>query len=131
MRQHRITGGGGVMLNVTDQGPEDAPALLLIHGWSQAVGCWQAQAPLAEKFRVVAFDLRGHGDSDKPADEAAYQDTTLWGDDVKAVIDALGLNIPVLVGWSYGARVIASYIDSHGADAISGAVIAGGILAVG
>jgi non-heme chloroperoxidase len=131
VRTHRVIGGGDVGLHVIDQGPEGAPAILLIHGWSQAVGCWKTQAALADRFRVVAFDLRGHGASDKPADEAAYQDTALWGDDVKAVIDGLGLASPVLVGWSYGARVIASYVAEHGDDAIAGVVTTGGILALG
>lgn len=80
---------------------------------------------------MVAFDLRGHGDSGKPDDPAAYQDTALWGDDVKAVINALGLQKPVLVGWSYGARIIASYVATHGDGDISGIVVTGGILALG
>lgn len=131
MRVHKVTGGGGVKLHVTDQGPEEAPALLFIHGWSQHSICWAAQAPLAERFRVVALDLRGHGSSDAPQDEAAYSDTALWGDDIHAVITELGLKQTVLIGWSYGARVIASYIATHGQDAIAGIVPVGGVIAIG
>jgi len=131
MRIHRVTGGGGVGLHVTDQGPETAPAILLIHGWAQGNICWQTQAPLAEKFRLVALDLRGHGLSDAPQDVAAYTDTALWAQDIQAVIDALGLKNPILVGWSYGARVIASYLTTYGDAAIAGFVTVGGILAIG
>jgi len=131
MRTHRITGGGGVGLHVTDQGPADAPVFLLIHGWAQGAMCWQKQVPLADSFRLVAFDLRGHGESEAPQDVAAYTDTALWAADVKAVIDTLNLKAPILVGWSYGARVIASYLATYGDSAIAGIVPVGGVLAIG
>lgn len=131
MRTHTVTGGGGLKLHVTDQGPEDAPALLFIHGWAQHSICWQAQAPLAEQFRVVALDLRGHGNSEAPQDAAAYTDTQLWADDINAIITELGLQHPTLIGWSYGARVIASYVSLHGQDALAGIVLVGGVIAIG
>jgi non-heme chloroperoxidase len=86
---------------------------------------------LASTHHVVAMDLRGHGASDKPEDAAAYTDTALWGDDVAAVIKAHDLGRPVLVGWSYGSRVIASYLATHGDAGIGGVVLAGGIAAIG
>ncbi len=131
MRTHTVTGGGGLKLHVTDQGPKDAPELLFIHGWAQHNICWQAQAPLSEAFRVVALDLRGHGSSDAPQDEAAYTDTQLWADDINAVISELGLKQPTLIGWSYGARVIASYVSAYGQDALAGIVLVGGVIAIG
>ncbi|PLS22329.1 alpha/beta fold hydrolase [Neptunicoccus cionae] len=131
MRTHHVSGGGGCKIHVTDQGPEDAPALLFIHGWAQHNICWQAQAPLAEKFRVVALDLRGHGGSDTPSEVEDYTDATLWANDIYAVITELGLKNPVLIGWSYGARVISSYLATHGQDAISAIVLVGGIIAIG
>ncbi|MCB1367901.1 MAG: alpha/beta hydrolase [Rhodobacteraceae bacterium] len=131
MRSHRVAGAGGVMLHVTDQGPPDAPALLLIHGWSQDSNCWQAQAPLADRYRLVAFDLRGHGASDAPQIAGAYTDGALWAGDVAAVIAALDLHRPILVGWSYGSRVIAAYLDVFGDANIAGVVLVGGILTIG
>jgi non-heme chloroperoxidase len=108
------------------------PPILLIHGWAQQSVCW---APLVERlgdrFHLVSMDLRGHGGSDKPEAPAAYTDTTLWGDDVRAVIDAAGLARPVLVGWSYGSRVIAAHLATHGDGHLAGLVLAGGILAIG
>ncbi|GGA08630.1 alpha/beta fold hydrolase [Neptunicoccus cionae] len=131
MRTHDVSGGGGCKIHVTDQGPEDAPALLFIHGWAQHNVCWQAQAPLAEKFRVVALDLRGHGGSDTPSAVEDYTDETLWANDIYAVITELGLKSPILIGWSYGARVISSYLATYGQYAIGGIVLVGGIIAIG
>ena len=59
----------------------------------------QLDSELARDHRLVAMDLRGHGLSEKPRD--AYGDSRLWADDVRAVIDALNLDRPVLCGWSY------------------------------
>jgi len=51
---------------------------------------------LAENFRLVAMDDRGHGLSDKPKD--AYGNSDLWADDVQSVISELSLDQPVLCG---------------------------------
>lgn len=131
MQTHRIKGGGGVDLAVTDQGRKDAHPIVLIHGWAQDATCWRAQLPLADEFRVIALDLRGHGNSGAPQDAAAYTDSAMWATDIDTVIQTLGLDRPVLVGWSYGSRVIAAYLDGFGDDAISGVVLVGGILAIG
>ena len=131
MRSHNVSGGGGIKLHVSDQGRKDAPAILFIHGWAQHTICWHGQAPLADNFRVVALDLRGHGSSEAPQNESAYTDTRLWADDINAVITELGLKNVVLVGWSYGARVIASYLGAFGQGAVAGIVLAGGIIAIG
>ncbi|MGJ8624258.1 MAG: alpha/beta fold hydrolase [Yoonia sp.] len=122
----------GTRIAYTSVGDASRPAILLIHGWAQQFICWQ---PLMEKlqdqFHLVAMDLRGHGASDKPEDEAAYTDTGLWADDVKAVTDAAGLDRPVLVGWSYGARVIGAYLAVNGDTDLAGIALAGGVLAIG
>lgn len=80
---------------------------------------------------MVCVDLRGHGGSDRPDDEAAYQDGRLWADDLAAVIQALGLERPVLVGWSYGGFVIADYLRAFGDAALGGIVYAGAALRIG
>jgi pimeloyl-ACP methyl ester carboxylesterase len=122
----------GTRIAYTLSGEATGPAILMIHGWAQAGLCW---APIVERLRdrftLVTMDLRGHGASAAPADPAAYADTGLWGDDVAAVIAAAGIGRPVLVGWSYGARVIAAYLATHGTDGIAGVALAGGILAIG
>jgi pimeloyl-ACP methyl ester carboxylesterase len=67
----------------------------------------------------VAFDLRGHGMSEAPLDPEPYADAALWADDVAAILEQLGLERPVLVGWSYGAFVICDYVRAQGQEQIA------------
>ncbi len=70
----RVTGDGGVGIEVWVDGPEDGPPVLLMHGWPDTHDLWRHQvAALAEAgFRTIAPDLRGLGASDKPDDVDAY-----------------------------------------------------------
>ncbi len=121
-RDYRTTSADGTGLAVQEWGNPDGPELLLIHGIAQSRLCFsrQTDSELAAGFRIVAFDLRGHGMSDKPADPAAYTDGRRWADDVAAVIRGAGLRRPVLVGWSLGGRVVAQFLDCHGDRGIAG-----------
>ena len=69
MNVHTIAGGGGLNLHVREWGNPAGLTILLVHGWSQSHLCWQRQleSTLAEDFRLVALDNRGHGMSDSPA----------------------------------------------------------------
>jgi non-heme chloroperoxidase len=118
---HTVRGGGGLHLHVREWGRPDGSPILLIHGWSQSHLCWakQRESALAGEFRLVAFDLRGHGMSDAPLEPEHYTDGALWADDVAAVIDHLELDRVVLVGWSYGAFVISDYVRRHGTDRVA------------
>ena len=102
----------------------DGQPVLFLHGLSQCRLAWAKQfaSDLANDLRLVAMDLRGHGLSDKPRD--AYGDSRQWADDVHAVIDVLGLERPILVGWSYGP-VICDYLRTYG-DGRLGGVNTGG-----
>ena len=122
MKIHSVIGGGGVRLHVREWGKNSAPAILLIHGWSQNHLCWQKQyeSELAEEFRLVAFDLRGHGMSDAPLAQENYTEPQLWADDIAAIIKQLGLDRPVLVGWSYAGFIVCDYIRAYGQNAIAG-----------
>jgi pimeloyl-ACP methyl ester carboxylesterase len=93
---------------------------VLVHGLAQSHQAWQRQfqGPLAQAFRVVAMDLRGHGQSDKP--QGQYLDSQLWAEDVHAVLTTLKLERPVLVGWSYGGYVVADYLRHFGEGAVAG-----------
>ena len=126
VRARRIEGADGVGLHMVETGPADAPAILLLHGWSQHHLAFSKQlgGTLAREFRVAAIDLRGHGASDKPADATAYG-SEAWAGDVAAAVAALAPARPVVVGWSMGGWVLADYLRHRGDGAIAGAVFSG------
>lgn len=116
-RPHAVRSPDGVTLSVYDHGNQAGQPIVFVHGYAQAALCWDRQfrdAALAREFRLVGLDLRGHGMSDKPVGDAHYKPSQPWADDIKAVIDSLGLVRPVLVGWSYGGRVLGDYLAVHG-----------------
>ena len=131
MKSHKITGGGGIQLHVVETGNPQGRPILFIHGFSQCWLAWSRQldSNLAENYRLLAMDLRGHGLSDKPRD--GYSDSKLWADDVNAVIQSLSLDKPVICGWSYGPLVTLDYIRHYGEDGLSGIHFVGGITKLG
>jgi pimeloyl-ACP methyl ester carboxylesterase len=133
MKIHTVRGGGGLRLHVREWGKADGPPILFIHGWSQNHLCWagQYESALAGEFRLVAYDLRGHGMSEAPPGPGHYTDGKLWADDVAAIIGQLGLARPVLVGWSYGAFVICDYVRAHGQDQIAAVNFVEGVVKMG
>ncbi len=112
----------GTMLAGEAQGDPKTPEILFIHGLRQSRLSWEKQLadPQLKGFRIVTFDLRGHGDSDKPTALSAYSSADLWADDVAAVISAAKLRRPVLVGWSLGGYVAGAYVRKYGGGAIAG-----------
>ncbi|MCB1341879.1 MAG: alpha/beta hydrolase [Pseudooceanicola sp.] len=82
----------------------EGPPLLLLHGFPQMRAMWHAIAPvLAERFTVIAADLRGYGDSSKPAGTAAYAFREMAADQL-ALMRSLGFDRFHLVGHDRGAR---------------------------
>jgi pimeloyl-ACP methyl ester carboxylesterase len=126
-----VAGGGGVRLHVVETGNPRGRPIVFLHGFSQSWHAWsrQMRSDLTDDYRLVAMDLRGHGRSDKP--EGAYADSSLWADDVHAVMDALGLEAPVLCGWSYGSLVILDYVRHHGDGALGGIAFVAGLSRLG
>ena len=125
---HDVRGGGGLRLHVREWGDRRGPPILLIHGWSQSQLCWARQVAggLAEDFRLVTFDSRGHGMSEKPTGAEHYLDPQRWADDIAAVIDRSNLDRPVLVAWSYGGFNVIDYVRAYGEGAIGGINLVGG-----
>lgn len=117
---HTITGGGGLRIHVREWGKQNGPTILFIHGWSQNHMCWSKQfnSELANDFRIVALDLRGHGMSEAPTDVEHYNRSQLWAEDIDAIIEQLDLVNPVLSGWSYGGLVMADYVRIFGTEKI-------------
>lgn len=131
MTPHEVTTPDGVTLNVQEWGNPDGPAILFIHGVVQSHLNWQEQvgdAALRDDFRMITFDLRGHGMSDKPEGAAYYREGRRWADDVAAIIESLDLVDPVLVASSMGGRVVGDYVAHHGDGEIAGFVPVGAIL---
>jgi pimeloyl-ACP methyl ester carboxylesterase len=112
----------GTRLAVHEWGNPGGAEVVLIHGIAQSHLCFlpQIRSALAERYRLVAFDQRGHGASGQPTDAAAYQGSRVWADDIAAVLEAMQLKRPVLVGWSMGGRVIRQYLMVHGDARLAG-----------
>ncbi|KAF2817664.1 alpha/beta-hydrolase [Mytilinidion resinicola] len=104
---NEIKTNDGVALRYISAG--SGPPLLLIHGWSQTAAQWSKQiVEFKRTRRVIAIDLRGHGESDKPGH--GYRISRLAAD-VHDLITQLDLNDLTVVGHSMGCSVIWCYLD--------------------
>jgi pimeloyl-ACP methyl ester carboxylesterase len=112
----------GVRIAAQEWGNPAGPEILFIHGFSQSHLSWSRQfdSELARSFRLITYDIRGHGASDKPLDAAYYRDQKPWADELKAVMEAARLKKPFLVGWSQGGRIILEYLTEYGDKNIAG-----------
>ena len=112
----------GVDISVREWGSPEGWPILFVHGLAQSHLSFLPQfaSELAKRHRLVAYDLRGHGESGKPFDPAFYREGHRWADELQAVIDGAGLAKPVLVGWSLGGRVLRQYLMHHGDARIGG-----------
>ncbi|MFC7176342.1 alpha/beta fold hydrolase [Halosegnis marinus] len=117
MDSRTVAGGGGVDIRVDAYGPADARPVLMLHGYSQCRLAWRGQyrSSLADDYRLLCVDLRGHGASDKPRD--AYDDPALWAADIEAVLDAFGAEDAAVVAWSYAGLVALDYLAERGRTA--------------
>ena len=105
MRRERLPLTTGITMNVALTGPEDAPAVILLHGFPESHRTWRDLAPLlSDKLRLVMPDQRGFGDSDRPQEVDAYQTETLLAD-LFALADALGIERFALVGHDWGGAI--------------------------
>lgn len=102
------------------------PPILLLHGLASSSYIWNLVAPLLSEHghEVIALDQRGHGESAKPG--TGYDFATVLSDDL-AVVQALGLQRPLVVGHSWGAMVALEYAALPQAE-LSGLVLVDGAL---
>jgi pimeloyl-ACP methyl ester carboxylesterase len=100
----RVTGDGGVEIEVFVEGPADGPAVLFMHGWPDTHRLWRYQVKALSEagYRTIAPDLRGFGESDKPEDVEAYKlaHTVV---DMVAVLDACDVASARVVCHDWGA----------------------------
>jgi pimeloyl-ACP methyl ester carboxylesterase len=104
-------------------GPEGAPTLLLLHGWAVTadLNWFPAYPGLAERYRVVALDHRGHGRGIRPANGIVR--LADCADDAAAVLDALGVERATVVGYSMGGA-IAQLVWHRHRERVGGLVLA-------
>src|SRR5436305_2722226 len=98
--RHAYVDAGGLRTHVALAGPEDAPPVMLVHGWPQHWWSWRHVIPtLAQDHRVIAPDLRGFGWTDAPTD--GYDKEQL-ARDLLAVLDALAITQVSWIGHDWG-----------------------------
>jgi pimeloyl-ACP methyl ester carboxylesterase len=99
--RHTYVDVNGFRAHVAEAGDPEAPPVVLQHGWPQHWWCWRKVIPpLAERYRVICPDLRGHGWSEAP--RTGY-DKPQFAADLIGVMDALGIDRARLVGHDWGA----------------------------
>ena len=109
-----VTSADGTRLRAEVFGADGAPTIVLVHGWCCAVRFWRYQLrDLAAEYRVVAYDLRGHGGSERPANRD--YSTAALAADLDAVLRAC---VPdgeqtVVVGHSMGGMSLVAWVGDH------------------
>jgi pimeloyl-ACP methyl ester carboxylesterase len=113
----------GTKLAYFTQGNKGEP-VVLIHGWLSSAGInWAApgiSGALAKDYQVIAFDVRGHGQSDKPLQDEDYGPKLV--EDVVRLLDHLKIKKAHIVGYSMGGIIAANFIAKHPDRVLSGAL---------
>jgi pimeloyl-ACP methyl ester carboxylesterase len=112
----------GVSLRVIEAGkPSDGPALVFIPGWSTGADIWQHQLDaFAKTHRVIAFDPRSQGESTKMTSGNTPE---VRAQDLHTLLERLGVQRPILIGWSQGVQDIAAYVEHYGTKELAGIVL--------
>jgi len=100
-----------IIISYSDEGPEEAPVVIFIHGFPFNKSMWRTQAEaLKENYRVIAYDVRGHGNSD-----AGHEDFSidLFTNDLISFMDKLQLNKVILCGLSMGGYIALNAVEKH------------------
>lgn len=112
----------GRKIDYTDHGGEGTP-VVLIHAFPLDQQMWQPQVEaLGKRFHLVAIDLLGFGESDAPQDRSAYS-VESYADQVKAVVDGLGVSKAVIAGLSMGGYVALAFMRRY-RDFAAGLILA-------
>lgn len=129
-KSYTVTAPDGVRIAVQEAGNPDGPAIIFIHGLLGSRLNWEKQtsSPELQRYRMVTYDLRGHGLSDKPDDSNAYLIGRRSADDLAAVLKATGSKHPVIVGWSLGGVVISNYLAAYGDADLGGIMYVDGVI---
>lgn len=115
--QH-FTASDGARIAYRDEG--GGRPLVLLHGLMAHGGFFQGQAALADRFRLIRIDLRGHGASGAAG---AAPTVAQLADDVAQLVEALELEDAIGIGWSLGATLLWHLLDGPAGDRFAGAVV--------
>ena len=100
---HRLVQVGDIRMHVAEAGVPDGPPLLMLHGWPEHWYSWRKVMPLlADRYRLIAPDLRGHGWTDAPPRGYGKEE---MADDVARLLDELGLEQVNLVAHDWGGYI--------------------------
>ncbi|MCU1593870.1 MAG: putative alpha/beta hydrolase, partial [Frankiales bacterium] len=91
-----------LVFDVLVEGPQDAPAVLLLHGFPQSRHCWRSVRPWLAEFRVIAPNQRGYSPGARPSAVEDYR-VPLLAQDAVGLLDALGIERAHVVGHDWGA----------------------------
>lgn len=129
-KNYFVTSSDGVKISVQETGNPNGQPIIFIHGLLGSHLNWEKQVnhDQLQKYRLITFDMRGHGFSDHPSEKESYTNGRLWADDLEAVIQQSHVQNPVLVGWSLGAAVITNYLAQYTDKAIRGVIYVGGVI---
>jgi pimeloyl-ACP methyl ester carboxylesterase len=129
-KNYTVQAPDGVTIAVQETGNPDGKPIVFIHGLLGSRLNWdeQTKSPELEQYRLITYDMRGHGQSGKPDDVASYQDGRRWADDLSTVLKASDVKNPVLVGWSLGGVVLSNYLAAYGDTGIGGIMYVDGVI---
>src|SRR5262245_22952166 len=122
LQSKKILLSTGVQLEYVDQGPSDAVPIVFLHGVTDS---WRSFELVLELLpatsRAIAISHRGHGESDRPPTGYSYRDMS---EDLRALLDALGIERAIVVGHSMGAMVAMQLAADH-SERVAGLVLVG------
>jgi non-heme chloroperoxidase len=123
--RHKIQGGQGVMLSVQEWGNPNGQPILFAHAFAMSHLDYlpQVTSELAQEFRLITFDHRGHGESEKPAIPAAYDNADVFAEDFHAIITTLHLHKPIIVSHSMSGALAGDYLSKYGDGNVGGVVL--------
>jgi 3-oxoadipate enol-lactonase len=97
-------------ISYTDEGPDNAPVVILIHGFPMNKSMWNKQVELLiETYRVIAYDVRGHGNSTAGTDDFSIE---LFVDDLLGLMNALKIDRAMLCGLSMGGYIALNAVEN-------------------
>ena len=100
----------GIKIYYEDNGSEENPVIILLHGWTADHNRWGKQVDfLKDKYRIITLDLRGHGQSDK-GENLDYSSIKILSEDLKILMENLKINKATIGGHSMGGMTVLQFV---------------------